>query len=56
MAAAIEPPRLPMPPTTTTMKAFSTQSRPMAWLTPAMGANNTPLAAAMAAPMANTPV
>src|SRR5215469_12019894 len=29
MEAAIEPPRLPMPPTTTTMKALSTQSRPI---------------------------
>jgi len=31
------------------MKAFSTQSSPMVWLTPTSGANSTPLAAAMAA-------
>src|SRR3954465_1862003 len=47
IAAAIEPPRLPMPPITTTMKAFSTQSRPMVALTPTSGPNSTPLAAAM---------
>ena len=45
-----------MPPTTTTMKALSTQSRPMVWLTPTSGANSTPLAAAIAAPIANTAV
>src|SRR5664280_381580 len=49
MAAAIEPPRLPMPPTTTTMKAFNTQSSPMVWLTPAIGEYKTPLTTAMAA-------
>ena len=54
--AAIDPPRLPMPPTTTTMKALSTQSSPMAWLTPTSGPNSTPLAAAMPAPIANTAV
>jgi len=56
MAAAIDPPRLPMPPTTTTMKAFSTQGSPMAWSTPTSGPNSTPLAAAMPAPMAKTAV
>src|SRR6516164_1632266 len=54
--AAMEPPRLPMPPTTTTMKAFNIQSRPMVWLTPTSGPNSTPLAAAMPAPIANAPV
>ena len=56
IAAAIEPPRLPMPPTTTTMKAFSTQSSPMVWLTPTSGPNSTPLAAAIPAPIANAAV
>src|SRR5207237_10359644 len=52
--ARIEPPRLPMPPTTTTMNAFSMKSSPMAWFTPTSGPKRTPLAAAMAAPTANT--
>ena len=39
IAAAIEPARLPMPPITTTIKAFRIQSRPMAWLTPTSGPN-----------------
>src|SRR5262249_27372384 len=56
IAAAIEPPKLPIPPTTTTMNALSTQSSPIVWLTPTIGANSTPLAAAIAAPIANTPV
>ena len=56
MAAAIEPARFPIPPTTTTMNALRTQSTPMAWLTPTNGPNNTPLAAAMPAPIAKTPV
>jgi hypothetical protein len=54
--ARIEPPRLPMPPTTTTMKALRMMSSPMAWFTPTSGPKRTPLAAAMAAPMANTRV
>src|SRR5262249_8457229 len=54
--AAMEPPRLPIPPTTTTMNAFNIQSTPMAWLTLTSGPNSTPLAAAMPAPMANAPV
>src|SRR5436305_1890527 len=45
-----------MPPTTTTMKAFSTQSSPMVALTPTSGPNNTPLAAAIPAPIANATV
>ncbi len=56
IAARIEPPRLPMPPTTTTIKAFNTQSSPIAWLTPTSGPNKTPLAAAMPEPIANTAV
>src|SRR6185369_156228 len=56
IAARMEPPRLPMPPTTTTTNAFSVQSIPMAWLTPTIGPQSTPLAAAIAAPMANTTV
>src|SRR5438552_4166850 len=44
IAAAIDPARLPMPPTTTTMKAFKIQSSPIAWLTPTSGPNSTPLA------------
>src|SRR5262249_27439246 len=56
IAAAIEPPRLPMPPTTTTMKAFRTQFSPMVWLTATSGPNSTPLAAAIAAPIANVAV
>ena len=54
IAAAIEPPRLPMPPTTTTMKARSTQSSPHRGLTPTSGPNSTPLAAAMPEPIAKT--
>ena len=54
--ARIEPPRFPMPPTTTTTNARSVKSNPMAWLTPTVGAKSTPLAAAMAAPIANTTV
>ena len=45
-----------MPPTTTTMKARSVKSAPMFWVTPPRGPKSTPLAAAMAAPMAKTPV
>ena len=45
-----------MPPTTTTTNALSTQSAPITWLTPTRGANSTPLAAAIAAPIANTTV
>ena len=45
-----------MPPTTTTMKARSVKSKPIVCVTPPSGANSTPLAAAIAAPMANTPV
>src|SRR5262249_49535896 len=56
IAAAIDPTRLPMPPTTTTMKALSTQSMPMAWLTPTRGPTSTPLAAAIPEPIANTSV
>ena len=56
MDARMEPPRFPIPPTTTTTKALRVKSKPMAWLTPTRGAKRTPLAAAMAAPMANTPV
>src|SRR5262249_46819704 len=54
--ARIEPPRLPMPPTTTTMKALRMRSSPIAWFTPTSGPKSTPLAAAIAAPMANTRV
>src|SRR5208282_3978745 len=54
--AAIEPARFPMPPTTTTMKAFKIQSSPIAWLTPTNGPNKTPLAPAIPAPMAKTTV
>src|SRR4029077_17380591 len=54
--AAIEPARLPIPPTTTTIKAFKIQSSPIAWLTPTSGPNNTPLAAAIPAPIANTTI
>src|SRR2546425_10613515 len=56
MAARMEPPRLPIPPTTTTMKALKITSSPIAWLTPTSGPKRTPLAAAMAAPIANTAV
>src|SRR5215469_742481 len=56
IAAAIDPARLPMPPTTTTMKALRIQSKPIAWLTPTSGPNSTPLAPAIAAPIANTAV
>src|ERR1700720_2690349 len=56
IAAAIEPARFPMPPITTTMKALRIQSSPIAWFTPTSGPNSTPLAPAMAAPMANTTV
>ena len=45
-----------MPPITTTMKAFKIQSTPIAWLTPTSGPNSTPLAPAIAAPIANTAV
>src|SRR5437773_9127626 len=45
--------RSPIPPTTTTTKALRVKSKPMAWLTPTRGPKRTPLAAAMAAPMAN---
>src|SRR6185503_10423676 len=54
--ARIDPPRLPMPPTTTTMKARSVKSAPIVWVTPPIGPNSTPLAAAMAAPIAKTAV
>ena len=45
-----------MPPTTTTMNARSVKSKPIVWVTPPSGPKSTPLAAAMAAPMANTAV
>jgi hypothetical protein len=45
-----------MPPTTTTMNARRVKSNPIVWVTPPRGPKSTPLAAAMAAPMANTPV
>ena len=54
--AAMEPPRLPMPPTTTTTNALSVKSKPIAWLMPTVGPKSTPLAAAMPAPIANTTV
>src|SRR5262249_53417119 len=54
--ARMEPARLPMPPTTTTTKALSVKSKPIAWLMPTSGPNRTPLAAAIDAPMANTTV
>jgi hypothetical protein len=56
MEARIEPARLPMPPTTTTTKALSVKSKPIAWLMPTSGPKRTPLAAAIAAPIANTTV
>ena len=55
-AARIDPPRFPIPPTTTTMNARRVNSNPMVWVTAARGAKSTPEAAAIAAPIANTPV
>ena len=43
-----------MPPTTTTMKALRMRSRPIVWFTPTSGPKRTPLAAAIAAPIAKT--
>src|SRR5438105_6361636 len=56
MDARIEPPRFPMPPTTTTTNARSVKSNPIAWLMPTVGPNSTPAAAAMPAPIAKTTV
>src|SRR5208282_3642213 len=55
IAAASEPPRLPMPPTTTTMNARRIQLSPIVGSTPPNGPNKTPLAAAIPEPIANTP-
>ena len=55
-AASTEPHRLPMPPTTTMMKARRMLLTPMVGSTPRIGAYRYPLMAAMAAPMPNTTV
>ena len=44
------------PPTTTTMNARRVKSNPIVCVTPANGPKRTPLAAAIAEPIANTPV
>src|SRR4030095_13847015 len=54
--ARIEPPRVPVPPTTTTMNARGVKQKPIVGVTRANGPKSTPLAAAIAEPIAKTAV